>query len=89
MDPDAGLPVEERIREALRSVDDPEVGMNIVDLGSVYRIDIAPQRDARAILAHIARSGRAWPDRSAWARDPHCGRRQAACLVRLKTSCPG
>jgi metal-sulfur cluster biosynthetic enzyme len=41
---DAGLPNEERVREALRSVDDPEVGMNIVDLGLVYRIDIAPQR---------------------------------------------
>jgi metal-sulfur cluster biosynthetic enzyme len=44
MDLDDGLANEERIREALRSVDDPEVGMNIVDLGLVYRIDIAPQR---------------------------------------------
>ena len=43
MDPQAALPTEERIREALRSVDDPEVGMNIVDLGLVYRIDIAPE----------------------------------------------
>ena len=38
------LPSEERLREALCSVDDPEVGMNIVDLGLVYRIDIAPDR---------------------------------------------
>ena len=44
MDPHAALPTEERVREALRSVDDPEVGMNIVDLGLVYRIDIAPER---------------------------------------------
>ena len=43
MDPHAALPIEERVREALRSVDDPEVGMNIVDLGLVYRIDIAPE----------------------------------------------
>jgi metal-sulfur cluster biosynthetic enzyme len=44
MEPQAALPTEARIREALCSVDDPEVGMNIVDLGLVYRIDIAPER---------------------------------------------
>ena len=43
MEPEAELPTEERVRQALRSVDDPEVGMNIVDLGLVYRIDIAAE----------------------------------------------
>ena len=39
----AVLPTEERVREALRTVDDPEVGMNIIDLGLVYRIVITPE----------------------------------------------
>ena len=44
MEPQSALPTEARVREALRSVDDPEVGMNIVDLGLVYGIHIAPDR---------------------------------------------
>ena len=37
------MPSEDQVLEALRSVDDPEVGINIVDLGLVYRIEIAPE----------------------------------------------
>lgn len=39
----AALPSESEIREALRYVIDPEVGVNIIDLGLVYRVELTPE----------------------------------------------
>lgn len=42
-------PIEESIRVALREVIDPEVGMNVVDLGLIYGIHATAQH-ARVIM---------------------------------------
>jgi metal-sulfur cluster biosynthetic enzyme len=38
-------PTQEEVLEALRNVYDPELGINIVDLGLVYEVRVAPSGD--------------------------------------------
>lgn len=41
---------EQDILAALRDVNDPELPVNIVDLGLVYRVDVTPDPDAPGML---------------------------------------
>ncbi len=36
---------EEQVREALKSIEDPELHLGIVDLGLIYGVDVSPQPD--------------------------------------------
>ena len=43
--PNGGAPSEDEVLDALKSVVDPELGINIVDLGLVYEVAIAEDGD--------------------------------------------
>lgn len=41
---------EEQVREKLKEVYDPEIGINIVDLGLVYEINVFEEGDVQVIM---------------------------------------
>jgi len=44
-------PSEDAVREKLKEVIDPELGVNIVDLGLIYEVDVQPNDSADANVA--------------------------------------
>lgn len=53
------LPTEEEVREALKSVYDPEIGISIIDLGLVYGVQVDP--DEQRILIDMTLTTPACP----------------------------
>ena len=42
--------IEEQVRRNLRKVVDPEIGINIVDLGLIYKIDVNEENDVQVLI---------------------------------------
>jgi metal-sulfur cluster biosynthetic enzyme len=41
---------EDNVRASLKQVDDPEIGINIVDLGLVYEINVQETKDVQIVM---------------------------------------
>ncbi|HEX5497337.1 MAG TPA: metal-sulfur cluster assembly factor [Mycobacteriales bacterium] len=61
--PTTDLPTIDDIEEAMRDVVDPELGINVVDLGLVYdiRVDAASDSDGRVITLDMTLTSAACP----------------------------
>lgn len=57
MNENVSLPEQSAVLDALRGVVDPEVGVNIVDLGLIYRVEISPE----AVLVELTMTSPACP----------------------------
>ena len=41
---------EENVRKTIKQVDDPEIGINVVDLGLVYEINLQENKDVQVVM---------------------------------------
>ena len=41
---------EDNIRKALKQIDDPEIGINIIDLGLVYEVNLEANKDVQIVM---------------------------------------
>ena len=48
------ISLDQRVRSNLRRVIDPEIGINIVDLGLIYQIDVNEENDVQLLMTLTA-----------------------------------
>ena len=48
------ISLDKKVRSNLRRVIDPEIGINIVDLGLIYRIDVNEENDVQLLMTLTA-----------------------------------
>jgi metal-sulfur cluster biosynthetic enzyme len=41
---------EDNVRKALKQIDDPEIGINIIDLGLVYEVNLEENKDVQIVM---------------------------------------
>ena len=54
MQSDSEISLEQKVRRNLRRVIDPEIGINIVDLGLIYKIDLNEENDVQLLMTLTA-----------------------------------
>jgi len=54
MESDKEIKLEDQVRSNLRKVVDPEIGINIVDLGLIYKIDVNEENDVQVLMTLTA-----------------------------------
>ena len=54
MQSDSEVSLEEKVRRNLRRVIDPEIGINIVDLGLIYKVDVNEENDVQLLMTLTA-----------------------------------